>query len=101
MNNPNKKGPQTSGLLPTPRDERDFKLGAMIGHVIPADLPDEYEVGKPLIIKDQGQGTDMCTAYALTSVSEDEEGVVLDPFFTFGVTKAITGNPAEWTCGGV
>lgn len=88
--------PPINSLWPTPKDERDFNLGAVVGNAVPADLPDEYEVAKPLIIKDQGQGTDMCTAYALTSVSEDEESVVLDPFFTFGVTKAITGNSAEW-----
>lgn len=85
----------TNSLWPTPVDERDFKLGAVVGNAVPTDLPDEYEVAKPLIIKDQGQ-TDMCTAYALTAVSEDEEGVALDPFFTFGSTKSITGNPAEW-----
>lgn len=85
-----------SALWPTPRDERDFKLGAVMGHARPMDLPDEYTVAEPLVIKDQGQGTDMCTAYALTSVSEDEEGVVLDPFYTFGATKFITGDKAEW-----
>ena len=84
-----------TGLNPTPIDERDFKLGAVVGLALPSDMPDEYTVADPLIIKDQGQ-SDMCTAYAITAVSEDEEGVVLDPFFTFGVTKAITGDPAEW-----
>lgn len=86
----------TNSLRPTPVDERDFPLGAIVGNALPSDLPDEYSVGEPLIIKDQGEGTDMCTAYALTSVSEDEEEVVLDPFFTFGATKAITGDKEAW-----
>lgn len=86
----------TNSLWPTPVDERDFKLGAVVGHARPVDLPDEYTVGEPLVIKDQGEGTDMCTAYALTAVSEDQEGVVLDPFYTFGATKFITGDKAGW-----
>lgn len=85
-----------NSLWQTPVDGRDFKLGAIVGHALPSDMPDEYSVGEPLIIKDQGEGTDMCTAYALTAVSEDEEGVVLDPFFTFGATKAITGDKDAW-----
>ena len=85
-----------NSLWETPKDERDFKLGAVVGHAQPMNLPDEYTVAEPLVIKDQGEGTDMCTAYALSSVSEDEEGVVLDPFFTFGATKFITGNKDEW-----
>lgn len=87
--------PPINSLRPTPKDERDFKLGAIVGHAIPADLPDEYSVADPIVIKDQGN-TDMCTAYALTAVSEDEEGVALDPFFTFGATKFITGDRDEW-----
>lgn len=85
-----------NALWETPVDERDFKLGSIVGHAQPKDLPDAYEVGAPIVIKDQGQGTDMCTAYALTAVSEDEEGVALDPFYTFGATKFITGDKGGW-----
>lgn len=83
------------GLQPTPIDENDFSFGAVFGHTKPANLPDHYEVGSPLVIKDQGE-TDMCTAYAITAVSEDQEGVVLDPFFTFGETKKLTQQPDAW-----
>lgn len=84
------------GLRETPVDPRNFPLGAIVGHVANPDaLPKEYTVGKPLVIKDQGM-TDMCSAYALTAVSEDQEGVILDPRFTFGVTKKISGDPDEW-----
>lgn len=88
--------PPVNSLWPTPKDDRDFNLGAVMGIASPLELPDEYTVAEPLVIKDQGQGTDMCTAYALTAVSEDEEGVALDPFFTFGATKFITGSKEEW-----
>lgn len=87
--------PVTS-LWATPKDERDFKLGSIMGHAAPTDLPDEYSVGDPIVIKDQGPGTDMCQAYALSAVSEDEEGVALDPFYSFGAIKYITGDKAEW-----
>lgn len=83
-------------LWQTPVDERDFKLGAIVGTAPLSELPGDFEVAAPLVIKDQGYGTDMCTAYALTSVSEDEEGVALDPFYSFGAIKAITGNKEEW-----
>lgn len=86
----------TEGLRPTPDDNRDLKLGAAFGHAVLSGLPDEYQCAEPLVIKDQGPGTDMCTAYALTAVSEDQEGVVLDPFYTFGKTKQITGDASAW-----
>ena len=85
-----------NSLWETPVDERDFPLGAIVGHAAQQELPDEYTVAEPLVIKDQGEGTDMCTAYALSSVSEDEEDVVLDPFYTFGATKFITGDKDSW-----
>jgi hypothetical protein len=85
----------TEGLQKTPRDEKDFPFGAVFGHAALKDLPLEYRVADPIVIKDQGQ-TDMCTAYALTAVSEDQEGIALDPFFTFGQTKKITGETDAW-----
>ena len=83
------------GLRATPHDDRDFSFGAVVGIASLAELPKEYRVGDPLVVKDQGE-TDMCTAYALTAVSEDQEGVALSPFFTFGKTKKITGEKDEW-----
>lgn len=84
------------GLWLTPKDEKDFSLGAIVGHAQPLELPPEYSVGEPIVIKDQGEGTDTCTSYALTAVSEDEEGIALDPDFTFAATKQITGHPEAW-----
>lgn len=85
------------GLNSTPKDPRDFPLGGIVGHADLSAFPKEYTVGDPLVIKDQGPDTDMCTAYALTAVSEDQEGVVLDPFYTFSRTREITGaDPEVW-----
>lgn len=76
------------GLLPTPPDPRDFSLGGVFGVPLLSDLPFEYEVSSQRFIKDQ-KGTDMCTGYASSAVSEDQEGVELTPFFTFAMTRKI------------
>lgn len=74
------------GLKPLPEDPRDFKLGALYGTVDTKGIPDDFVVAEPLKIKDQ-RTSDFCTAYALTAVSEDQEGVELSPEFQFYVTK--------------
>ena len=86
---------QKGGLNPTPIDKRDFPVTPVFGAANVSNLPREFVVASPLIIKDQGD-TDMCTAYALSSVSEDQEEVILDPFYTFGRTKEITGDMDAW-----
>ena len=83
------------GLQALPKDDRDFSFGAIFGLPKLEELPDEYSVAKPLKIKDQGY-SDMCTAYALTAVSEDQELVELNPFYTFGKTKQIMGEWESW-----
>jgi len=55
------------------------------------DIPDEFVVAKPLVVKNQ-RGTDFCATFAGTSVSEDQEGVELDPCWQFAQTKKIMGN---------
>lgn len=84
------------GLLQTPLDARDFPFEEVFGAASPVSLPKEYIVSQPLVIKDQGD-TDMCSAFALTAVSEDQEGLVLDPAFTFAKTKRLmNGDPLAW-----
>ena len=84
------------GLLTTPRDARDFPFEKVFGAASPASLPKEYIVSQPLVIKDQGY-TDMCSSFALTAVSEDQEGLILDPAFSFARTKKLMGrDPSEW-----
>lgn len=87
------------GLLPTPHDARDFPFEKVFGAASPATLPREYIVSQPLVIKDQGD-TDMCSAFALTAVSEDQERLILDPAFSFARTKRLIeragGDPLAW-----
>lgn len=84
------------GLQPTPEDKRDFSLGGIFGIVRKEDVPlTDWTVSEPLEIKNQG-GTDMCTGYSLTSISEDQEGVTLDAGFTFAMIKKMQGDWRTW-----
>lgn len=85
-----KQGYNIGGLLPLPKDERDFEHSRVFGSLSPKKLPDEYVVGSP-VIKDQGN-TDMCASFSSTSVSEDQEGVELSPEFTFYKVRQILGD---------
>ena len=78
-------------------DTRDFNLGAVFKQIDIKDVPDkDFIVAQPLIIKCQPDGDDECSAYAVTSVSEDQEGVELLPQYQFLKTKEISGNTEEW-----
>ena len=84
------------GLQPTPEDVRDFSMGGLFGKLeLPPNI--DFMVGKQLKIKDQEEDglEDGCTGYSLTSVSEKQEGVLLDPGFTFAMIKMLQGN-LEW-----
>ena len=84
------------GLKELPDDGRDFSLGSVFGDIDIKEVPTgNFVVASPYSIKDQGD-TDMCSAYAVTAVSEDQEGVELLPEYQFYSTKRITGNPEEW-----
>ncbi len=90
------KIPPQNSLRILPQDGRDFSLGAVFPQIKLEDVPKEdFVVATPLNIKDQGE-TDECSVYALTSVSEDQEGVELLPEFQFFKTKEIAGNPDDW-----
>lgn len=85
--------PTKQGLLPLKRDARDFNYTKTFGAV---SLPEEdFMVGKPLGIKDQGD-SDMCVAFALSAVSELQEGVELSPEWFFMRAKQETGNWQSW-----
>lgn len=85
-----------NSLRELPKDKRDFSLGAVFPQISIHEVPKgDFEVAKPFLIKDQGE-SDLCSAYAITSVSEDQEGVELLPEFQFYKTKELTGDPEEW-----
>ena len=41
------------GLLETPKEKMKFSFGAVFGYPDPATLPDEFDVGEPIEIKNQ------------------------------------------------
>lgn len=84
------------GLLPTPDDERDFSLGGVFGVIDIKQVPiGDWVVSEPLEIKDQRR-SDMCTGYSLAAVSEDQEGVPLDPGFAFAMIKRERGEVNQY-----
>lgn len=82
------------GLTPTPVDERDFQLGAITRLPDLSELPDEFII-KPLRIKNQGN-TDFCSAYMTCAMSEAQEGITLEPSYSFAVSKEISGDKESW-----
>lgn len=84
------------GLQPTPDDARDFELNDVFGAPASLDVPNEdFMVVAPLGIKDQ-RASDMCTAFSLAAISEDQEGIALDPNFTFAMIKKMQGDWRGW-----
>ena len=82
------------GLTEYVSDDRDFSLGAM--YDTPVIIPDQDFIVAPIVkIKDQ-ESSDLCTSYALTAVSEDQEGIELSPEFTFAKTKELMGTWQTW-----
>lgn len=78
------------GLQPTPRDDRDIKLGAFTTLPPLSELPDNFTL-EGYNIKDQGE-TDFCTAFATCGASELQEGVRLSPEWCFAKSKEQTGD---------
>lgn len=91
-----KKIPQ-NGISKTRHDTRDFSLAGMYRQIDIKEVPKvDFETRVPLV-KDQGNETDTCSAFAVTSVSEDQELVELVPEFQFYVTKMlISKDPDSW-----
>jgi len=81
------------GLNPLPRDNRDFQLGWITKLPKLSELPKEHKT--ELKIKDQ-TGSDFCTAFTTCYMSEYQEGVELEPSWSFAVSKDISGNVAQW-----
>lgn len=78
------------GLLLLPEDSRDWSLGAAFNYPPLSEIPDEFGY-EPLEIKNQGT-TNFCSAFASCSASEQQEGITLEPSYTFAWSKFITGD---------
>jgi len=81
------------GLIPPKKDRRDFSYRRYFGASFMPPLADF--IVKPLEIKNQGT-SDMCVAYAVSSSSEKQEGVALEPAYLFAKTKQLMGSWQEW-----
>lgn len=82
------------GLLPLPKDIRDFSHSRVFGSVATNDLPiEDFLVETPLEIKNQDINyfSDFCAVYAGTEVSEDQEGIVGVPEYSFAKAYQILG----------
>ena len=83
----------SGGLRPLRPDNRDFSVGAVFAPIAVSEIPD-FVIGE-LILKNQGN-TDFCSAYAVTSASELQEGVELNPLWQFAQIKKLSGDWKTW-----
>jgi len=85
---------RTRGLRETPKDSRDFKLGASFRLPDLEDLPKNF-VFEQISVKDQ-KSTDFCSAFMTTYMSEIQEDIELSPEWSFAVSKMISGDVDGW-----
>jgi hypothetical protein len=84
------------GLRPTPRDKRDFSLGAIVPQWNITSVPNkDFLVGDVIGIKSQ-KLSDFCTGFSVCAVSELQEGMALNPCYQFAKIKQIEGSYAGW-----
>lgn len=82
------------GLRETKPDSRDLKLGSITTLPKLEELPKEF-ILEPLEIKNQ-QNTDFCSAFSTCAMSELQEGVLLEPSWSFAIGKMISGDMEEF-----
>lgn len=78
------------GLLPLPKDERDFSHFQTFGCPAVNDLPTrDFLVSVPLELKDQdiNYQSDFCAAYGASELAEFEDQVIFCPEWTFAFAK--------------
>ena len=86
-----------AGLKKTPKKRQKYSFGGVFGYPDPVTLPYEFDVREPLEIKNQNipEPSFVCVAESLCSVSEDQEGVALEPAYTIKVISEILGT-TDW-----
>lgn len=83
-----------TGLLPLPVNpgkSKDFSKTVVFGATKAKDIPTTTIGNKPLKIKDQGD-LDFCSGFGTSEVSEDQEGIELDPLWQFAQIKRVIGS---------
>lgn len=91
-------GRKFGGLNPLKKDRRDFRLGTIVKLPDLSELPDEF-VLEDRPVKNQlnsPSGNDLCSAYGTTLMNEFQEGVELNPEWSFAAGKKISGKPDQW-----
>lgn len=85
------------GLQPLPKDNRDFKLGALFDLPPIEELPEEFSLGC-LWVENQieAREDDFCSAYATCGASELQEEVKLSRRYSFALSKELSGDKDEW-----
>lgn len=78
------------GLKKLPKDRRDFKLSGVFARFPLENLPEQFIVGQTEVL-DQRE-SDFCTGYATCYASSIQEGITLEPSFSFAVSKMISGD---------
>jgi len=81
------------GLQPLPEDPRDFKLGAIVDLPSLDTLPETFEL-PVLPVRHQGD-SDFCTQFTYCELSGQQEGVELEPSWSFAMDKAISNMPLD------
>ena len=85
----NQQNKITGGLLPLKKDARDFNYTKVFG-AIKQITDEDFIVGSPELL-DQGS-SDFCTAFAGCAASSLQEGKTLNPYWSFAVSKQLSGN---------
>lgn len=85
---------KNTGLKELPDDPRDYQLGAIFTLPFKEVLPDSFKLPQP-VIKDQG-ASDLCSAFATTSMSEIQESIELSPLYSFALGKSLTNDSDSW-----
>ncbi len=84
------------GLLPKTQDLRDFSHSTVFGSLTLDEIPTyDFYVTHPMEIKDQ-KSLDFCPGFSTSSVNEDQEGKIFDPYWQFAKIKQITGDYKSW-----
>lgn len=92
---PKEKKQIANGLILAKPDKRDFSHTKVFGMINLKEIPDNFEVAKPLKIKQQ-YDSDMCVAGATCAVVEDHEDVPLSMEWFFSQMKRKQGNWRTW-----
>lgn len=90
---PVSKRQNKGGLKPTPVDDRDFQLGAVVTLPKLEDLPTHFRL--PYTVKNQ-MSSDFCSAYMSCAMSEVQEGIELEPSYSFAKSKELSGDVDSW-----